>query len=122
MANDIKFEMDFEKKSVEYKPLYNEKNEKKCSRCQKYYSKNFYTSNGLDINGNIKIRGECKGCRKIINQIRYQNKKEKMKTNKQLTNELYTILETKDDNKLQKLLDDEDTCKFILKILEKHSR
>jgi len=105
--------------SVSYKILYNSNNEKLCSKCKNYYSLDFYHSNGYDNKGIIKLRGECKSCRKISNRKNYL-KRTKTKTNtKNILDDVKIILDSDDEKKLLELIENEDKCKILLKLLDK---
>lgn len=96
------------------KVLYNGNNEKLCSKCKKYFSFDCYHSNGRDKDGKIKLRGECKYCRKVSNRKFYLKRTQK----KNFIKELEKSLTNNDEDLLKKLLDNEENCKMILKILE----
>lgn len=50
---------------------------KNCSICKELKTLNNYDIRIKDINGTIKLRANCKDCRKIENQRVYQNRKAK---------------------------------------------
>ena len=101
------------------KILYNSNNEKLCSKCKNYFPFTFYHSNGKDINGNLKLRGECKLCRKISNRQNYLKRKKTKTNTKNILDDVKIILDKDDEKKLLQLIENEDKCKILLKILDK---
>ena len=95
------------------KILYNSNNEKLCSRCKNYFPLDFYHSNGYDNKGIIKLRGECKSCRKVSNRKNYLKRR---KTKKFIEN-LCISIEKQDEEKLKKLLENDNNCDLLLKII-----
>ena len=97
------------------KILYNSNNEKLCSKCKKYLSLDYFHSNGKDINGNLRLRGECKLCRKISNRRNYL----KRRKTKKFIEDLYVSIDKQDEEKLKKILDNNNNCDLLLKIINK---
>ena len=105
--------------SVSYKILYNSNNEKLCSKCKNYYPLDFYHSNGYDNKGIIKLRGECKSCRKISNRKNYLKRRKTKVNTKNVLDDVKIILDSDDEKKLLELIENEDKCKILLKLLDK---
>jgi len=97
------------------KILYNSNNEKLCSTCKNYFPLDFYHSNGWDSKGNLKLRGECKICRKVSNRRNYLKRR---KTKKFIEN-LCISIDKQDEEKLKKLLENDNNCDLLLKIINK---
>jgi len=105
--------------SVNYKILYNSNNEKLCSQCNKYLSLDCFHSNGKNDKGITKLRGECKMCRKISNRKNYLRRKKSKVNTKNILDDVYIVLENEDEKKLLEIIENEDKCKILLKILDK---
>lgn len=87
--------------------------EKLCSKCKNYYPLTFYHSNGYDDKGNLKLRGECKSCRKVSNRKNYL----KRRKTKKFIEDLYVSIDKQDEEKLKKILEDDNNCDLLLKII-----
>lgn len=101
------------------KILYNSNNEKLCSKCKNYYPLDFYHSNGYDNKGIIKLRGECKSCRKVSNRRNYLKRTKTKVNTKNVLDDVKIILDSDDEKKLLELIENEDKCKILLKLLDK---
>ena len=100
------------------KILYNSNNEKLCSKCKNYFPLDFYHSNGYDNKGIIKLRGECKSCRKISNRQNYLKRKKTKVNTKNIIDDVKIILDKDDEKKLLELIENGDKCKLLLKLLD----